>query len=86
MKIRKEYLSRQIKNIIEEHVALELVNAELAKTSVTNSDLFKDPDIIMEKFNSIFEVAGIIFDNQKLLEGKITALEAKIDALELNLN
>ena len=51
MKISKKYLSEQIKNIIKEQVALETISAELAKTSITNPELFKDPAVIMEKFN-----------------------------------
>ena len=84
MKISKAYLSKQIKNIIKEQVALETISAELAKTSITDPELFKDPAVIMEKFNSIFEIAGVIYENQMMLKENILELEEKINSLEIS--
>ena len=83
MKINKAYLNREIKKIIKEQIELETISSELSKTSVTDPELFKDPAVIMERFNTIFEVVGVIFDNQMLLKEKIANLEEKISALEV---
>jgi hypothetical protein len=82
MKVTKEYLYRQIKHIIKEQVDLEVINAELSKTSITDPEIFNDPAVIMEKFNTIFEIAGIIYDNQIIIKNKISELEVLIDTLE----
>lgn len=84
MKINKAYLNREIKKIIKEQIELGTISSELSKTSVTDPELFKDPAVVMERFNTIFEVVGVIFDNQMLLKEKIANLEEKINSLEVS--
>ena len=84
MKINKTYLNREIKKIIKEQIELEAISSELSKTSVIDPELFKDPTVVMERFNTIFEVVGVIFDNQMLLKEKIADLEEKINSLEVS--
>ena len=84
MKINKTYLNREIKKIIKEQIELETISSELSKTSITDQELFKDPAIVMERFNTIFEVVGVIFDNQMLLKEKIVDLEEKINSLKIS--
>ena len=82
LKISRKQLIALVENVLSTR---DLADAAVDKTTLTDVDDFKDPEMIMAQFHKLISAAGISSDNTKILASWLEALESRIVDLEKNI-
>ncbi len=77
-------ISRKQLNILVEKVLVEtkLAYDTVDKTTITDPEAFRDPEIVMAQFHKLMSAAGNTWDNTKVIESWLEELESRIIDLE----
>lgn len=83
MKISRKQLNILVKKVLVEN---KLAYAAVDKTTITDPEAFKDPEIVMAQFHKLISAAGNTRDNTRVIDSWLQELESRIVDLENRTN
>ena len=79
MKLSRKRLRMLVEKVIVEN---KMAHAAVDKTTITDPEAFRDPEIVMAQFHKLMSAAGNTWDNTKVIESWLQELESRIVKLE----